>query len=32
MTVEVVDRIGAWVVGLMIFGFILAVVWSALND
>lgn len=32
MTVELIDRIGYWALGLIAFGFLLAVVWSALND
>ena len=32
MTAELIDRIGFWALGLMGFGFLMAVVWSALHD
>lgn len=32
MTIEVVDRIGAWAVGIIILCAVIKLVWSAINE
>ncbi len=32
MTVEIVDRIGVWVMGLLIMLFVMRIVWKALSE